>query len=46
MAFDDFLADGEADAGAGVMFAGMEALEDLKDAVEVLRGDADAIVAD
>src|SRR6516164_6675129 len=28
------------------MFAGMEALEDLKDAVEVLRGDADAIVAD
>src|ERR1041385_5407624 len=43
---DDALADGQADAGAGVLVAAVQALEDLEDAVEVARLDADAVVLD
>src|SRR4051794_20490286 len=40
------LADGEADAGALVFLARVEALEDLEDAVRVARLDPDPVVAD
>ena len=46
MALDDPLADGQADAGARVMLAGVEALKELEDALEILRLDADALVPD
>src|SRR6516225_183334 len=42
---DDLLADGQADARAGVLAASMQALEDDEDALEVLGGDADSVVA-
>src|SRR4051812_21923090 len=43
---DDALADGEADARAGVVLLTMEALEGLEDALGVIRVHADAVVAD
>src|SRR5579885_1919020 len=43
---DDLLADGQPDAGAGVFFAGMQALEDLEDPLVVPRIDPDPIVVD
>ena len=43
VAFDDALADGQADAGAGV-FCAVEALEDCEDVAGVLGIDAEAIV--
>ena len=46
MELDDFFADGQADAGAGVFAAGVEALEYDEDAVEGFRVDADAVVLD
>src|SRR4051795_12497268 len=46
VALGDLLADGKADAGAGVLAHGMQALEQHEDALEVLRLDADAVVGD
>jgi hypothetical protein len=46
MAFDDFLADGQTHARAGVLLAGMQALENDKNAVEVFRIDPDPVIAD
>ena len=43
---DDLAAHRQADAGAGELLLGMEALEDHEDPVGVARGDADAVVAD
>ena len=45
MAFDDLLADGEADPGARPL-ASVQALENDEDAVEVLGLDAHAVVGD
>ena len=42
----DLLADGQADACAGILFSGVQALEDDKDALGILGIDADAVVAD
>src|SRR5262245_58380495 len=42
---DDLLADGQPQAGARVAVAGVGAVEGLQDALEVLGGDADAVVA-
>src|SRR6266496_415664 len=42
---DDLLADGEADAGAGVLGASVQPLEDDEDPVQILRVDADPVVA-
>ncbi len=44
MAFHDFSANGQPDARARVLFARVEPLEHLKDALEVLRLDADSVV--
>src|SRR5438874_8229547 len=46
VALDHLLADGKADAGAGVLTHGMQPLEQHEDALEVLRLDADAVVGD
>src|SRR3954447_1194958 len=46
VALGDLLADGKADARAGVLAHGMQALEQHEDALEVLRLDADAVVGD
>src|SRR5664279_342432 len=46
VALDDLLADSEADAGAGEFVAFVQTLEHPKDALEVARIDADAVVAD
>ena len=46
MTFDDLSADGQTDAGAGVLLARVKPLEHLKDALEVLRLDADPVVLD
>ena len=46
MTFDDLFANGQTDAGAGILCAVMQALEDRKDALLVLRGDADAVIPD
>src|SRR5439155_15529307 len=43
---DDLLADGQPDAGAGVLIARVQALEDDEDALEVPGLDADAVVPD
>jgi hypothetical protein len=43
---DDFLADGEADARAGVFGAGVQPLKHLEDPLGVLRLNADAVIAD
>ena len=40
------MTDGQADAGARVLGAGVEALEDLEDALGVLRLNANAVVLD
>jgi hypothetical protein len=45
VAFDDAFADGQSNAGAGVLFAGMETLEDMENTFEILGVDADAVVA-
>ena len=42
---DDPAADGQPDPGAGIFVARVEALEDGEDAMEILRLDADAVVA-
>jgi hypothetical protein len=44
MAFYDFSANRQSDSGARVLFARVEPLEHLKDALEVLRLDADSVV--
>ena len=44
MPLDDLFANGKPDAGAGIFAAGMQALKDKEDALEVLRLDADAII--
>src|SRR5882672_10274277 len=44
VAVDHLLADGEADAGAGVPALVVQALEHHEDALEILRLDADAVV--
>src|ERR1043165_9905826 len=44
VALDDFLADGEPDAGARILAHGVQPLEEHEDALEVLRLDADAVV--
>ena len=46
VALDNLFANGQADAGAGIFFLGMQALEDLKDAVGILRIKADAVIPD
>jgi hypothetical protein len=46
VAFDDAFADGQPNACAGVLLAGMETLEDVKYAFEVLGVDANPVVAD
>src|SRR5829696_3726660 len=46
MAFNDFLADGQAYAGARIFFAAMEALENNKNSLEILGGDPDAVIGD
>ena len=44
MLFGDALADGQADAGAGILPARVQPLEDHENPLEVLRVDADAVV--
>src|SRR5687767_6518766 len=44
VALDDALGHGEAGAGAGVLLAGVEALEDGEDAIGVAGLEADAVV--
>jgi hypothetical protein len=44
MPLDDFLAHGQANSGAWILVATMEAFEDLEDLLMVLRCDANAIV--
>src|SRR5262245_33851197 len=46
MTFDDFAADGQADAGAGILLLGMESLKDDEDAIEVLGLDTNPVVVD
>ena len=46
MALDDFLANGQAHARARVLVTGVEALEDQKDPVAILRVQTDAVVLD
>src|SRR5687767_2352591 len=46
MALDDFLANGQADAGAGKLAPRMQPLEQTKNPVKVLRIDADPVVLD
>src|SRR5438045_1417113 len=46
MPLDDPLSDREADAGAWILVAAVQPLENHKDAIEVLRLDADPVVAD
>ena len=41
----NFFANGKPDAGAGVFAAGVQALKDKEDALEVLRLNADAVIA-
>src|SRR5262249_42616405 len=46
MTFHDLLANGQADARAGVLRPGVQALEDEKNPLGMLWGDADAVIAD
>src|SRR6185295_3578461 len=46
VALDDLLADGEADAGAGVLLTGVQALKQHEYFLEVLGLDADPVVPD
>src|SRR5687768_5634100 len=46
VALDDLLADREADAGAVIVAAAVQPLEQDEDALEVFSRDADAVVAD
>ena len=46
MAFYDLAADGQADAGTGVILAGMEPLKHLKNTFKVLWLDADPVILD
>ncbi len=41
----DLFANGKPDAGAGIFAAGVQALEDEKNALEILRLNANAVVA-
>jgi hypothetical protein len=45
VAFDDAFADGQSNAGAGVLFAGMETLKNVEYALEILGVDANTVVA-
>src|SRR5208283_1042016 len=45
VAFDDLFADGQPNAGAGILLAGVQALENLENPLGILRLDADAVVA-
>ncbi len=45
MEVDDLAALGQADAGAGDLLVGVEAAENLEDALEITRLDADAVIA-
>src|SRR4029077_16278424 len=45
VALDDLLADRQAHAGAAILFASVQPLEDNEDAVVVLRVNPDAVVA-
>ena len=44
MPLDNLLADGQPDAGAGILFAGVQALENLENPPGILRLNADAVV--
>src|SRR5258706_14542475 len=46
VALDDFLADGKADSRSWIFIADVQALEDDKNAVEILFGNANSIIAD
>src|SRR5690349_15509101 len=46
VALDDLFADGKPESGAGILMAGVQALENDKDAIKKLGIDPDAIVAD
>src|SRR5258708_32453981 len=41
----DSLADGQADAGAGIFLARVQTLKNIEDAVEVFRGDSQPCIA-
>src|SRR5829696_4244803 len=45
MTLDDFLAHGQPDAGAGILLACVQPLEDDENAVEVFALDSDPIIA-
>ncbi len=42
--FDDLFANGKPNAGAGIFAAGMQALKDQKDSLEILGINADAVI--
>jgi hypothetical protein len=46
MTFHNFLADGQPDAGAGILRPAVQALKNHEDALLVSRSDADAVVPD
>ena len=46
MAFDDFFADSQTDAVAGIFSAGVQPVENYEDAFGVLGGNADTVVGD
>src|SRR5882762_2709627 len=45
MPFDDLFADGKPDAGSGILVSSVQSLENDKDPVEILLGNADSIIA-
>ena len=44
MPLDNLFAEGQADAGAGILFSGVETLKENKDAVEIFRRDPNSII--
>src|SRR6266487_5806118 len=44
VAFDDFFAKGKSNPRAGILLAGVEALKEEEDALEIFGGNADPIV--
>ncbi len=46
MALDDFLADSQTDTSTGILILGVEALENLEDAIEVLPVNPNPIILD
>ena len=46
VSLDNLAAHSQADAGARVLFTSMQALKDPENSLEILRVDADAVVAD